>query len=713
DGTRLHNENTIDGSEIGINDMLIVELTTQSPLSEKQQITQKNSGVKNACRSCGEEHSKLYYCECKSVKYCGKLCLEKDRKFHQDDCRKILNKDQFANDQARKFKIKNQATLGPNSNYGICGLQNLGNTCFMNSSLQCLSHVTELTKYMIMNEFVADLNDKNPLGTGGRLACAYSDLLKDLWESNQNSVSPWNLKNVIGKYASQFSGYNQQDSQELLSYLLDGLHEDLNRVKRKPYVNNDIEYKGQPDPELASFFWNNHLARNNSIITDLFTGQFKSQVQCPDCRFISVTFDPFVSVSLPIPNKEYLSITFYLVFRDSTTIPLKTQLRFPSTTLVSDIIEYVTKQKNLNMNYFTLYSLVDNSIDKPMPLSYTLKNLKESQNYYFLYEEIDPVIDNKLDEKGKNYEFHIEYFDISQKRGYENRPSLNKASYTRFFYLPLNATYHDLAITLYKINRPFLLLLLDYQQTLPIDFDKFLKHIKAAQVPNYEQEYQMMTQLEKEPYQLYDKYPNVIKSTKDQIQSGQTVIFYQLVFNQFIRSECLKLNRCADSEFNNIDQPQKQNQCNLFDCLQQFCQEEILGQEDQWYCSKCKQHKRASKKMEIYKAPNILILHLKRFRSSRSYGYFMSGSSKLSVYVDFPVSQFDINNFVLDKSKSYVYDLFAVSNHYGGLGGGHYTAYAKSSNDNRWYDFNDASVRDLKSSPQSDAAYVLFYRLKQ
>ena len=65
------------------------------------------------------------------------------------------------------------------------------------------------------------------------------------------------------------------------------------------------------------------------------------------------------------------------------------------------------------MNYFTLYSLVDNSIDKPMPLTYTLKNLKESQNYYFLYEEIDPIIDTRLDEKGKNYEFHIEYFDIS------------------------------------------------------------------------------------------------------------------------------------------------------------------------------------------------------------------------------------------------------------------------------------------------------------
>lgn len=67
-----------------------------------------------------------------------------------------------------------------------------------------------------------------------------------------------------------------------------------------------------------------------------------------------------------------------------------------------------------------------------------------------------------------------------------------------------------------------------------------------------------------------------------------------------------------------------------------------------------------------------------------------------------------MRNFIVDKSSNYVYDLFAVSNHYGGLGSGHYTAYAK--NNNIWYDFNDSSVRELRQSPVTDAAYVLFYR---
>lgn len=59
---------------------------------------------------------------------------------------------------------------------------------------------------------------------------------QDLWFGSGNSVSPTNLKSAIAKFAPQFNGYSQQDSQEVLSFLLDGLHEDLNRVAKKPYL---------------------------------------------------------------------------------------------------------------------------------------------------------------------------------------------------------------------------------------------------------------------------------------------------------------------------------------------------------------------------------------------------------------------------------------------------------------------------------------------
>ena len=109
--------------------------------------------------------------------------------------------------------------------------------------------------------------------------------------------------------------------------------------------------------------------------------------------------------------------------------------------------------------------------------------------------------------------------------------------------------------------------------------------------------------------------------------------------------------------------------------------------------------------MEIYEAPHILIIQLKRF----------SASSKIDTLVDFPIENLDLSQFVINKNndKNLLYDLFAISNHFGGLGGGHYIAYAKNFKDKEWYEFNDSSVHRIsKESLVSSSAYVLFYRKK-
>ncbi|KAI1892726.1 hypothetical protein AGOR_G00136510 [Albula goreensis] len=116
---------------------------------------------------------------------------------------------------------------------GLCGLSNLGNTCFMNSALQCLSHASPLTKYFLDDQYEAEINRENPLGMRGEIAEAYADLVKQMWLSRSSYVAPRTFKTQVGRFAPQFSGYQQQDSQELLAFLLDGLHEDLNRVKKK------------------------------------------------------------------------------------------------------------------------------------------------------------------------------------------------------------------------------------------------------------------------------------------------------------------------------------------------------------------------------------------------------------------------------------------------------------------------------------------------
>lgn len=95
-----------------------------------------------------------------------------------------------------------------------------------------------------------------------------------------------NHQQTIGRFAPSFIGYQQHDSQELLAFLLDGLHEDLNRIRKKPYVEMP-DFDGKPDAEVALASWDYHKARNDSIIVDLFQGQFKSRLVCPDCKKVS------------------------------------------------------------------------------------------------------------------------------------------------------------------------------------------------------------------------------------------------------------------------------------------------------------------------------------------------------------------------------------------------------------------------------------------
>lgn len=122
----------------------------------------------------------------------------------------------------------------------------------------------------------------------GAIAEAFGALLRRIWSdsSTATSYSPREFKQTLQRFAPQFIGYQQHDSQELLAFLLDGLHEDLNRILKKPYVENP-DWKGEGDKELvdlANLSWEGYLKRNDSVIVDLFQGQYKSTLVCPECE---------------------------------------------------------------------------------------------------------------------------------------------------------------------------------------------------------------------------------------------------------------------------------------------------------------------------------------------------------------------------------------------------------------------------------------------
>lgn len=122
----------------------------------------------------------------------------------------------------RKFNLANEEQFA--NRRGLVGLRNLGNTCYMNAGLQCLSNTRELTDYFMTNRFLAEINSTNPLGSNGYIACCYSKLIREMWAGKESDISPWELKRGISGFAPQFAGYGQHDSQELISTLLDALH---------------------------------------------------------------------------------------------------------------------------------------------------------------------------------------------------------------------------------------------------------------------------------------------------------------------------------------------------------------------------------------------------------------------------------------------------------------------------------------------------------
>ncbi|XP_065498135.1 ubiquitin carboxyl-terminal hydrolase 8 isoform X3 [Caloenas nicobarica] len=346
-------------------------------------------------------------------------------------------------------QIRNLNPVFGGSGPALTGLRNLGNTCYMNSILQCLCNAPHLADYFNRNLYQDDINRSNFLGHKGEVAEEFGVIMKALWTGQYKYISPKDFKITIGKINDQFAGYSQQDSQELLLFLMDGLHEDLNKAdNRKRYKEENNDHLD--DLRAAELAWHKHKQLNESIIVALFQGQFKSTVQCLTCHKKSRTFEAFMYLSLPLASTS---------------------------------------------------------------------------------------------------------------------------------------------------------------------------------------------------------------------------------------------------------------KCTLQECLRLFSKEEKLTDNNRFYCSHCKTRRDSLKKIEIWKLPPVLLVHLKRF------SYDGRWKQKLQTSVDFPLETLDLSQYVIGpKNNLKRYNLFSVSNHYGGLDGGHYTAYCKNASKQRWFKFDDHEVSEISaSSVKSSAAYILFY----
>ncbi|XP_025771721.1 ubiquitin carboxyl-terminal hydrolase 4 [Puma concolor] len=622
---------------------------------------------------------------------------------------------------------------------GLCGLGNLGNTCFMNSALQCLSNTAPLTDYFLKDEYEAEINRDNPLGMKGEIAEAYAELIKQMWSGRDAHVAPRMFKTQVGRFAPQFSGYQQQDSQELLAFLLDGLHEDLNRVKKKPYLELK-DANGRPDAVVAKEAWENHRLRNDSVIVDTFHGLFKSTLVCPECAKVSVTFDPFCYLTLPLPLKKDRVMEVFLVPADPCCRPTQYRVVVPLMGAVSDLCEALSRLSGIAAENMVVTDVYNHRFHKIFQMDEGLNHIMPRDDI-FVYEVCSTSAD------GSECVTLPVYF-----RERKSRPSSTSSGAVLYGQpLLVSVPKHKLTLeSLYqavceRISRYIKQPLPDESGSSPLEpgaCNGSRGSCEGEDEEEMEHQDEGREQLSDTEGSGEDELGNDCGETTQKKVKGQSCpkrLFTFSLVNSYGTADInslatdgklLKLNSRStlaidwDSETRSLYydeqeseayekhvsmlQPQKKKKTAvaLRDCIELFTTMETLGEHDPWYCPNCKKHQQATKKFDLWSLPKILVVHLKRFSYNRYW------RDKLDTVVEFPVRALNMSEFVCDLSaRPYVYDLIAVSNHYGAMGVGHYTAYAKNKLNGKWYYFDDSNV-SLASEDQivTKAAYVLFYQ---
>uniref|UniRef100_H2ZMQ5 Ubiquitin carboxyl-terminal hydrolase n=1 Tax=Ciona savignyi TaxID=51511 RepID=H2ZMQ5_CIOSA len=615
---------------------------------------------------------------------------------------------------------------------GLCGLNNLGNTCFMNSALQCLSNVPAMTNYFKSNTYKKELNKTNPLGMGGKLAQAYAQLIQSIWSGDQSSFAPREFKMKVSQFAPRFSGYQQHDSQELFSFLVDGLHEDLNRISKKPYIEMK-EADGRPDDLVAQESWDNHRRRNDSIIVDTLHGLFRSKVDCPECPRISVTFDPFCFLSLPLPMKRQRTMDCWFVPVGFDDKICKYKVTVAKSGCIRDLFGAVTElqgvpETSTRMVATDVYNCRFHKIFKPRE---PITSIYE-KDYIYLFEAPPNMA---------MLPAYMRHMSTSTSAHLFGQPflipvNLTNTTYRELYKGVLGATWFHIKDVVPNIrlcslvtfnqsnnhNSPF------FPHRRYINDSKMISEVRKFLLEDIDvddvKDDDSFEEISAEVFKLFTlKVVNsfgtqVIRQLEnnDETLSLSVDTYIAVDWTKHAYDNYLERYNWGDiadshSSVNSAGVKKPSTGVQLRDCMKLFTTEEKLDKDDAWYCSHCKKHQQATKKFDLWMLPPVLVIHLKRF------SYTRYSRDKLDTLVHFPTRDLDLSDFIVNPQKTSwpkgqrCYNLIAVSNHYGGLGGGHYTAYAKNHIDKKWHYFDDSSVSlSAEDRVVTKAAYMLVYQ---
>ena len=259
---------------------------------------------------------------------------------------------------------------------GVVGIRNHGNTCFINAILQCLSYTDILAEYLVLDQYKCDLRRKRRLAhlrsfskrTSGKgeVTEQLAVLLKSLWSLQYEPEISIRFKSLVEKYASQYKGGSQHDAHEFLLWLLVQVHEDLNTATKRTYKTYKRQNEERSDEQLAAESLANYMRCNNSFVMDVFWAQERSSLTCPTCQRQSNTFDPFLCVSLPIPQKQLMPIYVTVLYIDQSPRQVKLGLTVSVDQTVAELRQLLAKDTGISAGQILLTEIGDLSFERTL-----------------------------------------------------------------------------------------------------------------------------------------------------------------------------------------------------------------------------------------------------------------------------------------------------------------------------------------------------------
>lgn len=476
----------------------------------------------------------------------------------------------------------------------------------------------------------------------------------------------------------------------------------VRRVLKKPYVET-VESKGRPDELVARESWRRFLLRNDSAVVDRCYGLLKSHVKCAGCGYESITFDPYLSLSLPLPvqNQREVVVTVYPL--PLGTRPVRVRVELP---LTANVADFKTELLGiLKDDVFTVRLPVPNvaedgateegqseqsesgraaEVQSPGVTDGIYMHIGASFNTakhrVYRTSEDRQAVQEAFRSNDEVSVFQLENF-VPPKvvQTYYGSKAAPPAPVTSYKYVdvligqPAKKAFYSTTVTTELVGPPFRI---SFHEDATRDevrskvWEYFQRFVVEDAVSKYS--------VDNTPYELH------VSASTGTTSKGKFEAGSEKAADSITSYDALTIVLSVDAEedidreeFERFNQhsslvrpaPASTGGITLDQCFGKFVEREQLGTQELWYCPSCKNHLAPVKKIDIWAAPDVLIIHLKRFQYVP--GAYFVHREKINDLVSFPIEELDLSEYVIGPHTDGappIYELYGVSEHSGGLG---------------------------------------------